>query len=299
MNKLSITVQDPADLLASGAYGTGALIRVERSTSSSFATTTEITTIALVAGTLLYEYWDNGGTAGSWYRTRYSKATPSVAGDYSAYSSPFQVTSRLTSLDDVKVRLGIPSSNTASDDLLGAAIDASGSAITSYVGFFVGPSGDTVRIYDGRDATRRGTRLWIRGGILTLTQVRIADYTGGTLNTGSLADFIPGPPAHSRRPDQPALYIDISDTPDGNYPWFPPGLQNVELTGTFGYAAVPYDVWDVATSLAVRQFQARQSGQRGAVNVGIDSFQSAYPFLTRADLSILDTYRNETVSVAG
>lgn len=204
-----------------------------------------------------------------------------------------------TTRADVKARLGIPTANTDSDALIDAAILTTGSTITQYIGTEIGPSSDTVRTYDGRDALRNGTRLWIPGGIRTLTQVRIADTTGGTFTTATLADFLLRPKSFQRRADQPALFIEISETPSGSYPWFPPYQDNVELTGTFGYTAVPSAIADIATSLAVRLFQARQSGQRGAVNEAIDGFVSAYPFLTRADMMVLDTYRFETVSVAG
>lgn len=199
----------------------------------------------------------------------------------------------------VKARLGIPTANTDSDDLIDNAIAAAGSTITNYVGVEIGPSSDTTRLYDGRDATRNGTRLWIPGGIRTLTQVRLADETSGTLTTATLGDFLLRPKAFQRRADAPALYIDISENPAGSYAWFPPYQDNVELTGTFGYAAVPSIVADRAASLAVRMFQARASGERGAVNMGGEGFGDAFPFLTSADRAVLDTYKHETVSVAG
>ncbi len=80
MLKLVVNVDDPADLLT--GYGAGALIRVERASSSTFSGATEITTIPLVDGTSRYEKWDTTGTSSDWYRVRYSTSSPSVATDY-------------------------------------------------------------------------------------------------------------------------------------------------------------------------------------------------------------------------
>lgn len=80
MLKLAINVDDPADLLS--GYGAGALIRVERASTSAFLDATEILTIPIVTGTSRYERWDTTGTSDHWYRVRYSTASPAVATAY-------------------------------------------------------------------------------------------------------------------------------------------------------------------------------------------------------------------------
>lgn len=290
MIKLTFTVPDPDDLLASNAYDAGALIRVERSATSDFATTTEITTIALVAATYSYEHWDTSGTSASWYRVRYSKASPTLSGHYSAYGDPFQVgSSGYTDLDDVTSFYKFP--DDLDDALLAEIIDDVNGTITDEVGVALYPTGDTVRLYDGSRAMRNGTRLYIPGGIRTLTGIRIADETNGTLNTATLGDFLLRPKSFERRPGQPAMWIDISRTPAGSYPWFPPFEDNVELTGTFDYAEAPRALRSMARKLAIRMYNDRAAGGLPAPNPSV--------FLSAADRLTLERFRAEVVSVAG
>ena len=75
MLQITVTVET-ADV---ATYGVGGLLRAERG-----PTWVEFTTVPLVAGDTVIR--DNGGTDASTYRTRYSTAVPTVAGDYSAYS---------------------------------------------------------------------------------------------------------------------------------------------------------------------------------------------------------------------
>lgn len=287
MIKTAITVEDPADILQ--GYGAGALIRLERSATSDFATTTEVTTIPVVAATYGYEYWDASGTAASWYRVRYSTATPAVAGDYSAYGAPFQVGGTgYTDTDDVKAFYRF--SDGLDDGLLGDIVADVNAWITDEIGVALYPSGDTVRLYDGARAVRRGTRLYIPGGIRTLTGIRLADSTGGTLTAGTVADFLLRPKSFERRPGQPAQWIDVSDTPAGSYSAFPPYRDNVELTGTFDYAEAPRSLRSLARKLSIRMYNARGT-ELPAPNPSV--------FMSADDDATLARYRAEAISVAG
>lgn len=140
---------------------------------------------------------------------------------------------------------------------LGYCIAAANAELSRRVGVFLGPSTDTLRLYDGAGATRDGTRLRIPGGIRTLTQVRLADTTGGTLTEATLADFLLRPKVHEMRPGGAHLYVDISEASSSRF-W--PGRDNVELTGTFGPAAVDADCARIADMVAARMYQYSASG---------------------------------------
>lgn len=141
--------------------------------------------------------------------------------------------------------------------VLEPCVDAANAELSRRVGMFLGPSSDTLRLYDGHDAVRGGTRLWVPGGIRTLTQVRIATTSGGTLATATLADFVLGPRSHTMAPGSPYRYVDIIGTSSSRF-W--PGYNNVELTGTFGFAAVDADCARIADMVAARMYQYSESG---------------------------------------
>lgn len=83
MIHLIVTVANTAELLATEAYGPGALLRWESSATQT-GTFVEGGTEPLVSGTSLYDVWDTAGVAGTtWYRTRISNAAGT---SFSAYS---------------------------------------------------------------------------------------------------------------------------------------------------------------------------------------------------------------------
>ena len=87
-NVLTITADNPDGLLNAGAYGAGALIRVQSSATEagSYADLTGTggtATIALVTGTRAYNAYDPAGTATTWYKTRYESSTGTRTSDYS------------------------------------------------------------------------------------------------------------------------------------------------------------------------------------------------------------------------
>jgi hypothetical protein len=275
-----------ADLIT--GYGAGAKLYLYSSATQggSYAL---VTSTVLISGTEQYEIWDSAGTDTTWYKSRVGD---SAGASFSDYSDPFQTSvtpqAGYTNLARVKARLGI---DDASDDTtLQDAIDGANGECVEYIGAYLGPSADTVRTYDGRDAVRDQRRLRIKGGIRTLTQVEIAWFTGASFAVATLADFILGPNPQDLEPGQPYLYIDISEVPAGSYPYFPPYINNVRLTGTFSYAASPSTIVEVATDLASRKWQSRKPGAAYAGGGG-EFGTTIYPFLTEPQKKVLDHWR--------
>lgn len=136
-------------------------------------------------------------------------------------------------------------------------VEAANAEVTRRIGIFLGPSVDVLRLYDGCDAVRDGQRLYIPGGLRTLTQVRLASASGGTLTTATIGDFVLRPHAHSLPPGAAYLYVDIIETSSSRF-W--PGYSNVEFTGTFGPAAVDADCVRIAVMISARMYQYSESG---------------------------------------
>jgi hypothetical protein len=65
--RIDVWLPDPAGALATGAFGAGALIRIERSATVG-GVYAEVATLPLVATTLAYTYWDPTGDDTTWYR---------------------------------------------------------------------------------------------------------------------------------------------------------------------------------------------------------------------------------------
>jgi len=274
---LTVTVENAAELLNTSYLGAGALGRVERSATGAGAGYAEISTFALVSGTRVYAVYDLAGAVSSWYRVRFSK---SDASSPSAYGDEFQAGDEtaglLCSTYDVEQRLF--GTATVSDNVRETLIDiirGVSSEIEDFVGCWLAPrptdpaSTMTLR-FDVERATRR---LWlVRGnrhvGIRTLTALNLATTsqpeTGGTYTAGTLADvFIrPQPTA-----DTQGWRLELTDIPTGGFAYFFAGYNMVETTGSFGPAAVPYWVQEIALAAVTRRFIGKQTSSN-AIAVG-------------------------------
>lgn len=261
------------------AYGTGALVRLERGTSSAMTDAAEVTTIEVVVTATEYEWRDATGEAGThWYRSRYSTATPTLSTHYSGYGPVFQAGAsggEVVSLEAFKRWADIE--DTVDDPWLPLAIGACNRAVVGTIGVDLGPSPDTVRLYDGDAALDDGTELWIPGGIRTFTTVEVTEDDGTTW-TDVTADVRIRPAAHARPPGEPGSHLAFIGSPAGSYSRFPEGTDNVRITGpafrTFAWDAWPDDiVQDVQAGLQ------RMSIDRERQNQAYPSETSALRYL--------------------
>lgn len=140
--------------------------------------------------------------------------------------------------------------DTTDDAWLTTGADAFNRAVRSAVGVDLGPSVDTTRYYDGRDAVRDGTRLWVPGGIRTFLTVAIS-YDAQATWTTITADVRIGPVASQRPYGEPGSYVEFVYAPT-TASRFPSGTADVRLTCTtllgFGWAAWPEDIVQDALS---------------------------------------------------
>lgn len=138
-----------------------------------------------------------------------------------------------------------------------------------------------------------GTRLHVPD-LVTLTQVRVKlDGTSGTTwTTGTIGEFFLRPKSWTAQ-GWPALWVDISDQASGSVTYFPKGYDTVELTGTWGWAAVPKDIEQVCVNLTVRLFRARGTGMSDQVGVSLDPTDqiTISKLVTPTDWRVLNHYR--------
>jgi hypothetical protein len=265
LNLLRIDVPEPAELLATGGFGAGALIRVESATAAA-GPWTEIGTTALSATVTSYLYCDATGTDGTWYRWRISNAAGILDGDY---SDPWQVIggvrTGLCLLENVRRRLGYPEANHNDDIDLDRFITAVTRVVSNYTGRqFVGDVTDGVYLFDGLGTAHvrgQGRVLVVKRGIGSVTTLEIAPATGYPYAVVNPVDYFLRPSIADRDLGWPATKIVLTDVPTQLNPSLyiniPSGHDVVRLTGRLGWVEVPPDIEMLAENQVVRLWQAR------------------------------------------
>src|SRR3990167_2112283 len=266
---LTITLEDitAAEILT--GYSAGALVRLQRDTTSAFSTATNLTTIAVVSGTESYTYWDSTGTTSSWYRTRYENSGGTLL---SSWSDGFQPTGHGTATGSYATRAGVKArygfTDAVDDPFIDILCNQVNGFIENRVGRAIAPlAGTGPWLFDGRDALENGRLLIVEQGIRSITTLRVQPHTGGDWSSIPSTDYFILPPVQKRQPGWPGFELWMTDIPtSGNpYPYFPVGIANVELTGLLGWAVIPDELRDVAETLVVRMYQARKTGQSDVV----------------------------------
>jgi hypothetical protein len=135
---LTVTVENTAELLATEAYGAGALLRWE-SAATETGTYAEGGTVALVSGVSVYNVWHTAGVVGTWYRTRISNAGATT---FSPYSAPRE--GGLTSVVSITEVRALVSSGLSDVDLQ-VIIDREEAWLAGKVGVLTGERIDTFR----------------------------------------------------------------------------------------------------------------------------------------------------------
>lgn len=313
-NTLRIVVENPDDLLDSGLYGSGALVRVQTSATEAGAFadisgTGSDPTVLIVANTRSYIANDPNGIASSWYRTRYENAGASRVSDWTpAFQTGDETGGLLCSLYDVQQELGVsyatPGSPTAAesnrDEILLEKIRQVSYEIERYCGRWLAPRPtnpastktllfDVERPFWTRELTLSSEQRIV--GIRTLSALGVATVsqpeTGGTYTSATVADVLlrPRPTA-----DGPASRIVFNYPATGAISTFWPGYNTVSVTGSFGPAEVPPDIQAVATIAAVRRFSGKGTGAP-TVSLGPDGGVVMLTNFSPDMMKTLDAYR--------
>lgn len=193
----------------------------------------------------------------------------------------------------IKSRAGI--SDSTDDTLLGQIADQVNAYIERETHRVIAPiTGTPVLIYDG-DGTNRlylpitqdDTYPYV-GGIRTITKLEIAQYTGSSYEVIAAGDYFLRGKSH---PAAPFNWLYLSDWPSGSYARFPKGFATVRITATAGWAAIPDDIIDVALTVAVRLWHARESGQQDIVGTDEMGERLVSRFMSGRDRDTLRAYK--------
>lgn len=298
MNILKITSEDADELLNTSAFGAGALIRVESATSSG-GTFAEIGTVALVAATYLYTYYDQTAATGLYYRTRYSNSGNTNRSDYSDEFQATAASGLYCSLYDAKQRLGIAATDTTDDEnLLQFCVEAT-ALIKGFTHRDLAPTTLTAALYDGYDAVEDGRCLLIPDGIRSISLLEIATNTGATFTTVASGDYFIRPTAQERDPGWPGTEVWITDIPSSSTttPYFPPGFANIRITGTGGWSATPDEIASVALNTVVAKWRGRGAGGGDTFTIGGDGERTFTRYLSFEDKATLKRYQLRSLVV--
>jgi hypothetical protein len=192
----------------------------------------------------------------------------------------------------IKERAGITDST--DDTLLGKIADQVNMYIERETQRVLAPiSGTPVLTYDGDGSNRlylpvtQDEDYPFIGGIRAITTLEIADYTNGAYSTIVSTDyFLRG----KSQPGAPFDWLYLSDLPTGSYARFPRGYGTVRITATCGWAAIPDDIIDVALTVAVRLWHARETGQQDIVGTDEMGERLVSRFLSARDRDTIRAY---------
>lgn len=192
-------------------------------------------------------------------------------------------------LADFKSRANLGTAVMADDDLIEDICDQVNMWIETYTGRVLAPWGTvaSTAYYDVEDPT---DHIYVPEGVRSVTSLGIARYTGATYEVVASADYFLRPTTPD--PGWPYTWLWLSDVPTTgvSYSFFE-GFKTIQLVGLFGWPAIPDDVTELALTLAIRVWFARQAGQTdiiGATDTGQPIVSRA---LSQRDRETLNLYR--------
>lgn len=296
-NVIRVRVENPDDLLNTGMYGAGALIRLQSSATETGAYT-DVTTAAIVSATNIYAIYDSAGGSTTWYKTRYESASGALTSDYSAAFQAGQP-STLCDFEDIKQQLRVASTDTTQDEEIIQWCESVTDFIHGFTGRSFLPDSTTQYTYDGFDATENGRCILVPTGIQSVSLLEVAMYTGGPYNTIPSTDFFLRPQGADLMPGWPYTELWMTDIPSsGNpAPYFFRGFNTVRATGVFGWVSIPKDIEKIARTLVVAALRERGSGGGDAVTIGIDGERTFERALSYVDRETLKRYAVKPVYI--
>lgn len=277
MIHFQVTVLNTAQLLATPAYGAGALLRWETS-ATQLGTYAEGGTVPLVSGTDLYDVWDSPGTPGvTWSKTRVSDAAGTT---FSAYSVPIQdgVPTTYASLEEVLATFETPITNSRKIARLASLLGTATAQVIEACGhrdYFQHPvTGSATWTVDGDG----GDTLHLHEGLVSLSLLELSFNGGLTYVAVDAADYVlrgDSPYVAEPIPDgEPAFHVRF--TGFGKYVTFVPTIRAVRLTGVRGWPSIPSALVE-ATAQRDRQLAFASAGYSGGDAGGPDEYGRVSP----------------------
>ena len=182
----------------------------------------------------------------------------------------------------VKLRMNLGTADTTDDALITTICGQVNDWVEDEIGRPVGPLAAQTYTFDGDGSDC----LFIRNGIRTITSLSIAPNTGDT----KLAEtnFVLLPRTQDRRPGWPAFEVKLTNLSIVRFYW---GYSNIEIVGDFGWDAIPPDLKEVAETVAVRAWHARQTGQTDVIGSDADGNPIVSRFVSGKDMKTIRRYK--------
>jgi hypothetical protein len=191
---------------------------------------------------------------------------------------------------NVKTRLGITDST--DDTLIGNIVTQTNDWVEHYTQRPIGPNTGGTATFDGyEDVDADGKTLFVRQGIRSITSITVAPSTGATAVTGTVADFVILPRSQNRRADWPGFLVRVKDSVTGSVSKFGHGYGDIVIVGDFGWAAIPPAITEIAETIAVRTWHARQAGQADVVGSEMNGEPVVSRYVSRKDKDTLRAFR--------
>ena len=286
MIRVDVYLESPAAILAVGAFGAGAKIRIE-SASSSGGPFAEVGTVDVDASVVQpFTYWDAAGTASSWYRWRISDTANTTQ---SPYSSPFQGASptdvvaadSYAQLADVLALFETPVKATRFSRLASLLRTATRELIAEMQGrdYFRHPASgsETWYVPPDRITPRDPCVLHFHDGLIALDALEYSSDGAVSFTSIAAGDYV----LRGSDPDNPAPvpdgepYFHLVFTGRGTVGSVPVGVGLVRATGARGWPAVPRPVVEGVAERA-RQLAFADPSASGSVQ-GPDGFEYTAP----------------------
>lgn len=179
--------------------------------------------------------------------------------------------------------------DTTDDTVLGLVCDQVNQFVEGTTGRVLAPVSSVARTFDGTGT--RCLRVW--QGVRAISLLELASYTGGSFTTIVAGDYFIRPETDKLAPGFVGTEVWLSDYPTSGFLVFPRGLGTVRVTATWGPAAIPDDIAEVAAVIAMRAWHAVQAGQADVVGTDEMGRPLVSRFVSGRDR---DTLRRYTVA---
>jgi hypothetical protein len=296
-NIVHLQVDNPDELLNAGAYGAGAVIRLQTGATETgaFADVAGVGStpaIPLVGGTFAYTGYDPAGVASSWYRYRYENAGATRVSDWFNAFQEAAAEGNIVGLADMRHRLEIDPADHDSDELLLDLIGETTDDLEDYCGRWFVPrplSGTTTLLFSPK---HDGVELEIPKGIRSITSVGFATIdqpdTGGVFAALDPTQLSIQPPVINRDRGWPGMRITILETLGIV---FYAGINRVQVVGAFGFATPPRPLVSIAKNAITRRFVGKGSGVAQVAGAQSLGGMTILRWVSPEERETLDRYR--------
>ncbi|HEV8697979.1 MAG TPA: hypothetical protein VGQ89_09820 [Candidatus Limnocylindrales bacterium] len=298
-NILQLTVENPAQILNAGAFGAGALIRLQSGAAeagpfSDVSGTGSTPTTLVVDPTRFYDAYDPNGTSATWYRTRFENAGGTRVSDWlPAFQVGDETAGLICSVEDVEQDLGSTQSANDRESIL-EKIRQVTVALEGYCGRWFLPrplSGETTLVlspgYDGTRLLRDGRTILFPRGVRSLSAFGYATTdqptVGGAYTALTAAQYALVPATEDGWPSTRVILLDTTGAV------LVGGINRITWTGSFGFASAPADLQGVGVRAVIRRWLGKA---RAAPTVSLGpSGSMLLRDMSPDDAAIVERYR--------